>query len=511
MKMKQLILIILFAFTFSSFAQVLNLRHIKTNSSKPPVTVTAVQVFDNNNEPVTGLDASGFRISIDGMLPDTLQVATYEKSGIGLDIMLCLDVSGSMTGAPLETMKKSVLEFIEDMRSIDRLAIYSYADDAVLVTDFSGEKEYLKRKVNGLTAGGTSTSLYYGIHKGIEHLKKSPEDKGKIVIVIGDGHNESPAHSFAEDDIIGSANQDGIPVFSLGYTRGNRAHFQSLEKISGKTGGNFYDSPTDEELRTQYEKLYKQVLNIYLLTYKAYGKEGAGVKHDGAVTVTYNGKQDSKNFTLIASLTPKKTDDSSGGISTTMILIIIGSLIVIAVVLFLISRKITQKREEEQAAKREELKRKHEEEMNRLREEKAALEKNAREKANQQAQTMVGSPEEMGAILGGQDDKTFIMRPSGNANILRMAVQVGPLTGKSFNIRQSGAKIGRVDGNTVVLPEQTVSAQHAEIYYKGGAFYIKNLSASNGTYVNGNLITDIMLKHGDYFKIGKNEGQFSIY
>ncbi len=510
MIMKQLILITLFFFSVNLSAQVLNLRHIKTTSSKPPLAVSAVQVFDANDEPVTGLNTSNFRVSVDGMLPDNLQVSTYEKSGIGLDIMLCLDLSGSMTGAPLETMKKSVLKFIDDMRAIDRLAIYSYADDAVLVTDFSSEKNYLKGKVNALTAGGSSTSLYYGIHKGLEHLKKSPEEKGKIVIVIGDGHNESPAHSFTDDDVIESANQAGIPVFSLGYTRGNRAHFQSLEKISGKTGGNFYDSPTDEELQKQYEKLYRQVLNIYILTYRAYGKEGAGVEHDGAVTVNYNGRQDSKNFKLIASLTPKKLDDVAGGLSTTLIIIIIASLLITGGVIFLISRKITQKREEEQAIKREELKRKHEEEINRLREEKAALERQAREKANQQAQTMVTSPDER-AASGVQEDKTFIMRPAGNANILRMAIQVGPLAGKSFNVRQTGATIGRKDGNTIVLPEQTVSSQHAQIYYSNGAFHLKNMSSSNGTYVNGSLITDVTLKHGDYFKIGQNEGQFSIY
>ncbi|HEY9000833.1 MAG TPA: FHA domain-containing protein [Mucilaginibacter sp.] len=50
-------------------------------------------------------------------------------------------------------------------------------------------------------------------------------------------------------------------------------------------------------------------------------------------------------------------------------------------------------------------------------------------------------------------------------------------------------KIGRADDNDIVLPDKapddrTVSRKHAEIYFEGGRYWVKDLGSTNGTFLN---------------------------
>lgn len=48
----------------------------------------------------------------------------------------------------------------------------------------------------------------------------------------------------------------------------------------------------------------------------------------------------------------------------------------------------------------------------------------------------------------------------------------------------SGASVGRDAGNTVVVDEDTVSAQHAVLRRENGRWWIEDLASTNGTFIN---------------------------
>lgn len=63
--------------------------------------------------------------------------------------------------------------------------------------------------------------------------------------------------------------------------------------------------------------------------------------------------------------------------------------------------------------------------------------------------------------------------------------------------------IGRNSANDIVLDDKMVSRQHAQlIVLENGQVTIKDLGSSNGTFVNGNKITECNLKAGDIVKCG---------
>ena len=64
--------------------------------------------------------------------------------------------------------------------------------------------------------------------------------------------------------------------------------------------------------------------------------------------------------------------------------------------------------------------------------------------------------------------------------------------------------IGRVDGNDVVLPSNSVSRSHARIFVANNKCYITDLGSANGVLVDGALIQDkTEIKNGSKIRIGE--------
>ena len=62
--------------------------------------------------------------------------------------------------------------------------------------------------------------------------------------------------------------------------------------------------------------------------------------------------------------------------------------------------------------------------------------------------------------------------------------------------------IGRAPANHIVIDHWTVSWQHAVLLRAGDSYRLKDLDSTNGTQINGVLVTDAELKDGDTIRFG---------
>jgi hypothetical protein len=62
--------------------------------------------------------------------------------------------------------------------------------------------------------------------------------------------------------------------------------------------------------------------------------------------------------------------------------------------------------------------------------------------------------------------------------------------------------LGRTPDNKIVVHTKEVSRRHAEIVMAGGGYLVKDLGSPNGTFVNGERITEHRLKEGDKVTLG---------
>lgn len=513
MKRKSLALLLLTGI-FVSCLSAISVRHIKSEMEEfPQMVVSTIQVLDSSDEPIEELKEGDFEIRMDSHRGKVTKVSTYEKSDQGLRIMLCIDISGSMKGAPINAVKGAILPFIDRVRNSDKVSISVYEDGYSLLCDFTSDKGLLRRVINDIQPRGNYTSFYYGAYKGLEHLVNCKDRAGKIMVLLGDGKDENPNKSYKEDDVIGLAKEHSIPIFGVGFTRVDPIYLQSMEKMSEQTGGNFYHAPGSAELERHFEKLSRQINKIYLLFYTIYDQAGDGKEHDLEIKVkTEMGEEKAMAKVSVPHGKPSIPDPgegkSKGGAkgSLSLYLIISGAaLLLIGLILILLmnSKKKRRLEEERRAAQEEEkraalaFERQRELEAERLQREQ-------RERGADVSQTEMVQPPSRPASR----EQTLILSPDGER--LKMEFEYGALAGQTRMIPQSGATIGRAPDNDIVISEQTVSSHHARISYASGVFTIEDLGSLNGVYINGNKISIHRLSGSCIFRIGGSEGRFSI-
>jgi pSer/pThr/pTyr-binding forkhead associated (FHA) protein len=88
----------------------------------------------------------------------------------------------------------------------------------------------------------------------------------------------------------------------------------------------------------------------------------------------------------------------------------------------------------------------------------------------------------------------------------RLVVLSEGFTGLSHELQAEKTSIGRVpEDNTFTIAEPSVSSHHCEILKKGEEFHVKDLGSTNGTFINGDQVTQAALKPGQILRLGQVE------
>jgi pSer/pThr/pTyr-binding forkhead associated (FHA) protein len=78
----------------------------------------------------------------------------------------------------------------------------------------------------------------------------------------------------------------------------------------------------------------------------------------------------------------------------------------------------------------------------------------------------------------------------------------------TFEIGDERVTIGRLAHNILQIDEVSVSSHHAEIFFEAGKYHLQDSASTNGTFVNGERISDAVLHSGDDLRFGTVEGIF---
>ncbi|HEX4668047.1 MAG TPA: FHA domain-containing protein [Chthoniobacterales bacterium] len=68
--------------------------------------------------------------------------------------------------------------------------------------------------------------------------------------------------------------------------------------------------------------------------------------------------------------------------------------------------------------------------------------------------------------------------------------------------------LGRAPDNMIQIDDPSVSGRHAQLSLIDERFQLKDLGSTNGTWVNGETVTDVFLRVGDRLRFGKVEARF---
>ncbi len=79
------------------------------------------------------------------------------------------------------------------------------------------------------------------------------------------------------------------------------------------------------------------------------------------------------------------------------------------------------------------------------------------------------------------------------------------LTGRTHELKVDRTTIGRVSDNTFEITEASVSSHHCELLLRGNDVLVKDLGSTNGTFINGEKISEEVLKPGQILRCGMVE------
>ena len=217
----------------------------------------------------------------------------------GIDIILTLDVSGSMealdfklNGKPINRLEvvKSVVEKFIGQRPNDKLGMVAFAGRPYLVSPLTMDHTFLKKRLSDVKMGQVEdgTAIGSAIASSVDHLRDS-KAKSRIVILLTDGVNN--AGSINPVTAAEAAKALGIKVYTIGagikgeapmpVTDGFGRRFlqtvpveideKVLEEVATATGGKSYRATDTDSLEKIYESINQlETTNRKLKKYQQY-------------------------------------------------------------------------------------------------------------------------------------------------------------------------------------------------------------------------------------------------
>ncbi len=196
--------------------------------------------------------------------------------GQGIDIILCMDVSGSMTTkdflpSRLDVAKQMAAEFVRQ-RPIDQIGLVIFQGESFtqfpLSTDHGGLLEQIMNLRSGMLVDGTA--IGEGLATSVERLMSSAS-RSKVVILLTDG-NEQPSTQRLVDPYtaLEIAKAKKVKVYTIGMGVPGATEVKEegtiqsentfldetlLRRIANETRGEYFRATDSESL----EKVYDQI------------------------------------------------------------------------------------------------------------------------------------------------------------------------------------------------------------------------------------------------------------
>ncbi len=209
---------------------------------------------------------------------DDKDIEEYKKKNIeGIDIVLAMDVSGSMLAEDfkpnrLEAAKQVAIDFIGE-RPTDRIGLVLYEGDSYTKVPLTTDHQLLMNAFNDVETGVVTpgTAIGLGLVTAINRLQTS-QAKSKVIILLTDGVNNS-----GDVDPITAAQiakEYGIRVYTIGVGKDGVAPYpvqspfgmvmqniaveideELLTEIAEITGTQYFRAKNQDELKGIYEQI----------------------------------------------------------------------------------------------------------------------------------------------------------------------------------------------------------------------------------------------------------------
>jgi tight adherence protein B len=215
-----------------------------------------LMVVEFRNLPETP-DPTRLSISVDGQPVTELEVAPLGESSVPVGVVLVIDTSGSMEGAPIEAAKTAAKSFVSQKRPEDSIALVTFADTAVVQTGFTTNANDLNSRIDAITAAG-ETAFNDGVILGLTLFDSSAENILPNMIVLTDG--EDTVSEATAEQAIAAVEASDARVFGVALESPD-FNPDAVAAIAAAGNGLFLSTPDPAELSGLYGQISREISN----------------------------------------------------------------------------------------------------------------------------------------------------------------------------------------------------------------------------------------------------------
>lgn len=225
-------------------------------SSHPKVTVTVTVPFEVAAGPVP---EDAFTLSEEG----TERPVTVESlRGSALDVIVVMDTTGSMGGAPIAEAKAAAISFLNKLPQGTSVSVMGYDTKPYRASPFGTDIGRHARAIRGLRAGG-ETALYDAVAGAVDTFaRRRPAERA--IVLLSDGEDNASSASLGE--VKSKLAASNVRMFGVEY----RTAFTDelgLRGLVSATGGRVVRAGEPQGLVRVYGEIAAELSNQYRLTY----------------------------------------------------------------------------------------------------------------------------------------------------------------------------------------------------------------------------------------------------
>lgn len=193
-----------------------------------------------------------------------VRIERSENLGAEKSVVLAIDRSQSMRGAPLANAVAAARSFLAAKPAADRLAVATFATKPQIVTAFSTERSELDGALRAIKVDPVQgTTLYDAIVRASNTLADEPLE-ARVIIAVTDGNETRSAASLTE--AISAARRAGTAIYVVAI-ESPKFNPAPLRRLAEQTGGAYHGTSSSATLSAEYAKIASELRRTWLLDY----------------------------------------------------------------------------------------------------------------------------------------------------------------------------------------------------------------------------------------------------
>jgi VWFA-related protein len=242
-----------------------------------------VSVTNRSGVALANLKKEDFEVA-ENSVPQKIEF--FQPTTAPFNLVLALDLSGSIKDK-LDVVKSAALRFIDVLGPQDRVAVVTFTDEIRVVSQLTGDREELKRRIKMVDRSQGGTAFYEALWFALVDTLRGTRGQRNAIVVMTDGVDSSldrynPMQSrVSYNQLARRLEESDVMVFPIYldteyeevFERGNSSSEayaiarDQLERIGELTGGQTFKAEKVGDLSGVYKQVAAAIRTVYSVGY----------------------------------------------------------------------------------------------------------------------------------------------------------------------------------------------------------------------------------------------------